>query len=250
MAHALKADGAIVPEPSGFDVWIACRGSLPADDHRRGPRGPRRPAPRHPDLGGAVNAIEKMRSCWRPCGGCARSGRCGRAIRTSRPADCVPTIIAGGEWLVSYPAGCRLDCHIEFLPDQADERGCGSAWRGSSPIGSRARRPPTRGWRRTRRRSIGWRAPCRRPRCRPTTRSCRRRSEPSPPSGGRARSAASTTGTTARRSWPRRASRRSVSGRVTSSWRTRPTSRVPIADLVACMQALAIAAMRFCGVAG
>ena len=34
MAHALQADGAIVPEPSGFDVWIACRGSLLPADHR------------------------------------------------------------------------------------------------------------------------------------------------------------------------------------------------------------------------
>ena len=42
------------------------------------------------------------------------------------PADCVPTMIQGGEWLVSYPARCRLDCHIEFLPSQADERGWGS----------------------------------------------------------------------------------------------------------------------------
>ena len=28
MAPRAAADGAIVPEPSGFDVWIACRGSL------------------------------------------------------------------------------------------------------------------------------------------------------------------------------------------------------------------------------
>ena len=27
---------------------------------------------------------------------------------------------------MSYPAHCRLDCHIEYLPEQADERGRGS----------------------------------------------------------------------------------------------------------------------------
>ena len=26
-------------------------------------------------------------------------------------------MVSGGEWLVSHPASCRLDCHIEFLPD-------------------------------------------------------------------------------------------------------------------------------------
>ena len=38
----------------------------------------------------------------------------------------MPTIIAGGEWLVSYPAACTLECHIEYLPDRADEHGYGS----------------------------------------------------------------------------------------------------------------------------
>jgi acetylornithine deacetylase len=43
------------------------------------------------------------------------------------PGDCVPTIINGGEWLVSYPASCTLECHIEYLPDRADDHGYGSA---------------------------------------------------------------------------------------------------------------------------
>jgi len=38
----------------------------------------------------------------------------------------VPTIIQGGEWIVSHPASCRLDCHIEYLPDQADADGWGT----------------------------------------------------------------------------------------------------------------------------
>jgi acetylornithine deacetylase len=40
------------------------------------------------------------------------------------PPECVPTAIHGGEWIVSYPARCRLECHFE--PGQADERGWGS----------------------------------------------------------------------------------------------------------------------------
>ena len=38
----------------------------------------------------------------------------------------MPTIVSGGEWLVSYPASCTLECHIEYLPDRADEAGYGS----------------------------------------------------------------------------------------------------------------------------
>jgi acetylornithine deacetylase len=124
-ARTLQADGAIVPEPSGLDVWIACRGSLLPTITVEGRAGHAGIAPRDPDEGGAVNAIEKMAIVL-------------EAIRALRehwtllprhaflsPADCVPTIIGGGEWTVSYPASCRLDCHIEYLPDQADERGGG-----------------------------------------------------------------------------------------------------------------------------
>ena len=59
-ARTLQADGAIVPEPSGLDVWIACRGSLLPTITVEGRAGHAGIAPRDPDEGGAVNAIEKM----------------------------------------------------------------------------------------------------------------------------------------------------------------------------------------------
>jgi acetylornithine deacetylase len=124
-ARTLQADGAIVPEPSSLAVWICCRGSLLPAIHVEGRAGHAGIAPRHHGEGGAVNAIEKASYLI-------------EAVRRLRedwsllprhpylsPPDCVPTIIQGGEWLVSYPARCRLDCHIEFLPSQADERGWG-----------------------------------------------------------------------------------------------------------------------------
>src|SRR5581483_6441744 len=37
------------------------------------------------------------------------------------PADCVPTMVAGGEWIVSYPSSCRLECHIEYLPGHSEQ---------------------------------------------------------------------------------------------------------------------------------
>jgi len=116
-ARTLRADAAIVPEPSGLAVWVACRGSLLPTITVNGRAGHAGIAPRHPDDGGPVNAIEKasylimairrLREEW--------------ALRARHPylspADCVPTMVSGGEWIVSYPAQCRLDCHIEYLPD-------------------------------------------------------------------------------------------------------------------------------------
>ncbi len=125
-ARTLRADAAIVPEPSGLAVWIACRGSLLPSIAVEGRAGHAGIAPRHPDEGGAVNAIEKaaylieairrLREEW---------GLRPRHPYLS-PADCVPTMVQGGEWLVSYPARCRVDCHIEYLPDRTDPDGWGS----------------------------------------------------------------------------------------------------------------------------
>jgi len=39
----------------------------------------------------------------------------------------VPTIVSGGEWIVSYPASCRIAYHVAYLPAHADEGGWGSA---------------------------------------------------------------------------------------------------------------------------
>ncbi|HEY7208419.1 MAG TPA: ArgE/DapE family deacylase [Gaiellaceae bacterium] len=126
MARVLQADGAIVPEPSGLDVWIACRGSLLPTITVDGRPGHAGLAPRHPDEGGAVNAIEKTAIVL----DAVRRLREEWALRPAHPylppPDCVPTMVAGGEWIVSYPASCRLDCHIEYLPGQADEHGQGS----------------------------------------------------------------------------------------------------------------------------
>jgi acetylornithine deacetylase len=63
-----------------------------------------------------LDAIRRLRDHW------ASQPR----HRYLAAADCVPTIISGGEWVVSYPARCRVDCHIEYLPGQADASGYGS----------------------------------------------------------------------------------------------------------------------------
>jgi acetylornithine deacetylase len=125
-ARTLQADAAIVPEPSGLVVWVACRGSLLPRITIRGRAGHAGIHQLPPELGGAVNAIEKMAIVLEA----VRRLRDHWAQRPSHPylsaADCVPTIISGGEWLVSYPASCALECHIEYLPDRADEHGYGA----------------------------------------------------------------------------------------------------------------------------
>jgi acetylornithine deacetylase len=125
-ARTLSADAAIVPEPSALDVCIACRGSLLTAITVDGRAGHAGIAPRHPSAGGAVNAIDKAAYVLEAL----RRLNEEWALRTRHPqlapAHCVPTAIHGGEWMVSHPARCRIECHLEYLPEQADGRGGGS----------------------------------------------------------------------------------------------------------------------------
>ncbi len=125
-ARTITADGAIVPEPSALVVWIACRGSLLPRITVHGRAGHAGIHQLPPEQGGAVNAIEKMAIVLEA----VRRLREHWAERPAHPylsaGDCVPTIVAGGEWLVSYPSSCTLECHIEYLPERADEHGYGS----------------------------------------------------------------------------------------------------------------------------
>lgn len=115
-ARTLRADAAIVPEPSSLDVAVACRGSLLVAITLEGRPGHAGTPPRHPDAGGAVSAIDKAAYLLEAL----RRLRDEWALRPRHlylpAADCVTTRISGGEWIVSYPARCRLECHIEYLP--------------------------------------------------------------------------------------------------------------------------------------
>ena len=129
VAHGVRADAGIVTEPSGFDVWTSCRGSLMPTftvHGRPGHAGVGQPDWR---TGGAVNAIEKatlvidslrrLQQEWRR--------RPDHQHPHLSPGDIVPTLVSGGEWIVSYPASCRVAYHVAYLPAQADEGGWGSA---------------------------------------------------------------------------------------------------------------------------
>jgi acetylornithine deacetylase len=129
--RGLRADAGIVTEPTGFDVWMACRGSEYCDI--RVPGRPGHAEVRQPDWrrGGAVNAIEKagvvidaiasLRREW--------SNRPGVGHAVLAPPSLVPTMTRGGEWPVTYPAECTLTVAVMYLPVQADSSGWGSAVR-------------------------------------------------------------------------------------------------------------------------
>jgi acetylornithine deacetylase len=156
--RGLTADAGIVTEPTDFRVWVACRGS--EYGVVRVPGRPGHAEVRHPSWrdGGAVNAIEKagfvldaiaaLRERW------SLDGRL-RHPYLSVPS-LLPTVVRGGEWPVTYPSSCSLTIAVMYVPAQADSRGWGSAVRAEVEefiVGECARRddwlaehPPTFDW--------------------------------------------------------------------------------------------------------
>ncbi len=126
--RGLRADAAIVTEPTDFDAWVACRGSEYGSIEVPGRPGHAEVRQPHWRQGGAVNAIEKatvlldairsLREQWGERDGLDHP-------YLSRPSI-VPTAAQAGEWAVTYPASCRLTVAVMYLPAQADERGLGS----------------------------------------------------------------------------------------------------------------------------
>jgi acetylornithine deacetylase len=126
--HGVAADAGIVTEPTAFDVWVGCRGSLSPTITVEGRPGHAEMAQPHWREGGAVNAIEKMslvleavrtlRDEWRD--------RPDKRHPHLSPGDIVPAIVSGGEWIVTYPASCSLSCELMYLPGNADAEGWGT----------------------------------------------------------------------------------------------------------------------------
>lgn len=157
VAHGVSADAGVIPEATGFEPWIACRGVVnPTITVRGRPGHAEMPQPDWRE-GGAVNAIEKavivleavreLRERW---------AREGSAHPLLKPGELVPTMIAGGEWWVNYPASCEVVVDVTYLPQQGDADGGWAAglereieqWVGAAARGDRwlAENPPSFAW--------------------------------------------------------------------------------------------------------
>ncbi|MBD0290684.1 MAG: ArgE/DapE family deacylase [Thermoleophilia bacterium] len=126
--HGVQADAGIVTEPSGFDVWVACRGSLIPTITIEGRPGHAGMPQSDWRAGGAVNAIEKadvVRAALRSLEEDWQRRDDQRHPYLS-PGNLVPCLITGGEWPVTIPASCALTYHVAYLPAFADSEGWGS----------------------------------------------------------------------------------------------------------------------------
>lgn len=127
--HGVKADAGIVTEPTGFDVWVSCRGSSYGVITVPGRPGHAEVHQPHWRDGGAVNAIEKAQLLLDAIRRLREEWRDRSDLRHPRlsPPDIVPTLVSAGEWPVTYPADCRLTVAVLYLPQQTDADGFGFA---------------------------------------------------------------------------------------------------------------------------
>ncbi len=124
----VRADGCLVAEATGLEVCLGTRGSLMPAIEVEGRAGHAGYPPTHWSEGGPVNAIEKMqlvlealqrlRHEWQLRPDCRHEALV--------PGSIVPTSLHAGQWMVSVPAECRLECHVQFVPGQSDAEGLGS----------------------------------------------------------------------------------------------------------------------------
>ena len=126
--RGLRADAGIITEPTEFRVWVACRGSeygVVTVPGRAGHAEVRHPDWRH---GGAVNAIDEAAIVIEAMA--ALRARWAHAAELRHPVlsapSIVPTLAAAGDWPVTIPSSCELTIAVMYLAAQADEHGWGS----------------------------------------------------------------------------------------------------------------------------
>lgn len=128
VARGVRADAGLVPEPTSFDVWVACRGDVIPT--LVVPGRPGHAGIEHPDWrgGGAVNAIEKAAYLLGALRGLHESWqrRPDHRHRHLSPGHVLPTVIRAGEWVVNVPASCLVTLHVAYLPAHSDEDGWGT----------------------------------------------------------------------------------------------------------------------------
>jgi acetylornithine deacetylase len=128
VARGVRADAALVAEPTSFDAWIAVRGDVICEievDGRLGHAG----IEHSPDgPGSAVNAIDKARLVMDALARlhADRRERPDHRHLHLSPGHVIPTRIVGGDWPVNIPDRCTLTYHVAYLPAHADAEGWGT----------------------------------------------------------------------------------------------------------------------------
>jgi acetylornithine deacetylase len=125
--RGLRADGAIVTEPTGGDVWVSCRGSSYGEVIVPGRSGHAEIAHTAWRDGGAVNAIEKAAVVIEALQALRAKWGNDPLLTHERlsPPDVLPTMIRSGEWAVTIPGDARVTIAACFLPQQAGMDGFG-----------------------------------------------------------------------------------------------------------------------------
>ena len=121
--HGVAADFAIVPEPTGLEVWPACRGSAYCEITVPGRAG--HTEQEHADWreGGAVNAIEMARHLLAGVERLRGEWRGMRHPLLAPPDIVVSRVIADSGWSVTIPDRAELTLALLILPAQADPDG-------------------------------------------------------------------------------------------------------------------------------
>ncbi|HLI61490.1 MAG TPA: M20/M25/M40 family metallo-hydrolase [Solirubrobacteraceae bacterium] len=130
--HGVSADFTIVTEPTGLEVWPACRGSVYAAIAVAGRAGHAEQEHPHWREGGAVNAIEKARHLLAGVDRLRADWRSRAAFRHPLldPPDIVPVrLSADAGWDVTIPGRAELTLAVLLQPSQADADGWTSSVR-------------------------------------------------------------------------------------------------------------------------
>jgi acetylornithine deacetylase len=124
--RGVTADYTIVTEPSGLEVWPACRGTVYCTIEVPGRSGHAEEEHPHWRDGGAVNAIDKARFVLDGVDRLRHEWRSRADLRHPLldPPDIVPTkFVADAGWDVTIPDRAVVDISVLILPVQADARG-------------------------------------------------------------------------------------------------------------------------------
>jgi acetylornithine deacetylase len=122
-----RADAAVVPEPTGLDVWIAFRGILNGTLEIVGRPGHVEVAQPHWSAGGAINAVHKAMEVLALLRGINEEWR----VRPDKQhplcstGEINVTKIAGGEFYSTVPERCEATLNVCYVPGEEDESGYG-----------------------------------------------------------------------------------------------------------------------------